>query len=210
MRVFGQALAKLSDEELLARLLGGDAAAFETLYERRQSGVYRFALRMSGSTELAEDVVQDVFLELMRDGHQFDAARGTVAGYLFGMAHHRVLRRLQRERSFVVLTAEADNEDDLAEARFITYADPLVELARAEMSEAVRQAILALPAHYREVVVLCNLQELSYEQAAEALGCPIGTVRSRLNRARGMLVEKLRGLKPAHLATAAAALRCEI
>ena len=92
MRVFGQALAKLSDEELLARLLGGDAAAFETLYERRQSGVYRFALRMSGSTELAEDVVQDVFLELMRDGHQFDAARGTVAGYLFGMAHHRVPR----------------------------------------------------------------------------------------------------------------------
>jgi RNA polymerase sigma-70 factor (ECF subfamily) len=60
------------------------------------------------------------------------------------------------------------------------------------MIDAVRQAILALPAHYREVVVLCSLHEMNYEQAAEAIGCPVGTVRSRLHRARAMLIDKLR------------------
>ncbi len=208
--VLGHPLAKLSDEALLARLLTGDAAAFELLYDRRQGGVYRFALRMSGSAELAEDVVQDVFIALMRAGQQFDAARGTVAGYLFGMARHRVLRRLQRERSFVALTAENDEEDAPLSERFVIQDDPLLELARAEMTEAVRQAVLALPAHYREVVVLCNLQEMSYEQAAEVIGCPIGTVRSRLNRARAMLVEKLRGLGRHCAVSESAALRCEV
>ncbi|HMV50476.1 MAG TPA: sigma factor, partial [Blastocatellia bacterium] len=93
-----------SDEELLRRMLAGDADAadaFEQLYDRRQAGIYQYALRMSGSHALAEDVTQDVFMELMRDAYLFDPTRGTVAGYLFGMSRHRVLRRLQRERTFV-------------------------------------------------------------------------------------------------------------
>ena len=182
-----------TDEELLRRMLAGDGEAFEKLYDRRQSGVYRFALRMSGSPQLAEDVTQDVFIALMRDGHQFDPARGTVAGYLYGMARHRVLRRLERERSFVSLTEE-EEETPLGE-RFVAGDDPLVEYAQQELAETVRQAVLALPPHYREVVVLCNLQELNYEQAAEVIGCPVGTIRSRLNRARALLVEKLRALQ---------------
>ena len=181
-----------TDEELLRRMLAGDGEAFEKLYDRRQGGVYRFALRMSGSPALAEDVTQDVFIALMRDGHQFDPARGTMAGYLYGMARHRVLRRLERERSFVSLTEE--EETPLGE-RFVADDDPLVEYAQQELAETVRQAVLALPAHYREVVVLCNLQELNYEQAAEVIGCPVGTIRSRLNRARALLVEKLRALQ---------------
>ena len=68
-----------NDEELLRRMMAGDADAFEQLYDRRQSGIYQFALRMSGSPALAEDVTQDVFIELMRDGHQFDPKRGTVS-----------------------------------------------------------------------------------------------------------------------------------
>jgi RNA polymerase sigma-70 factor, ECF subfamily len=182
-----------SDEELLRRMLAGDADAFEMLYDRRQGGVYRYALRMSGSAAIAEDVTQDVFMALMRDGHQFDSSRGTVAGYLFGMARHRVLRRLERDRRFVSI--EEEEEETPVDERWIAEADPLRELARSEMIEAVREAILALPPHYREVVVLCNLHEMSYEGAAEAIGCPVGTVRSRLNRARAMLVEKLRALQ---------------
>jgi len=78
--------------------------------------------------------------------------------------------------------------------------DPLVELARREGLDALRRAVLALPRRYREVVVLCDLEEVDYADAAEALGCPIGTVRSRLHRARALLLDKLkqdRNAKPA-------------
>jgi RNA polymerase sigma-70 factor (ECF subfamily) len=180
-----------TDEELLRRMLAGEIGAFESLYDRRQGNVYRFALRMSGSPSLAEDVTQDVFIALLRNEMQFDPARGTVTGYLLGMARHRVLRRLERERAFVSL-AEGEGDDQVVpNERMIAHDDPLVELARADVIDAVRQAILALPVHYREVVVLCNLDEMSYEQAASVIGCPVGTVRSRLSRARALLVEKL-------------------
>lgn len=174
-------------------MLAGDALAFETLYERRQGAVYRYALRMSGSHTLAEDVTQDVFIALVRDGGQFDAARGSLAGYLYGMARHRVLRRLEKERTLVPLVDEMEEMDAPEDEGLIVRSDLLEGLSRAETIETVRQAILALPAHYREVVVLCHLQEMNYAQAAEVIGCAIGTVRSRLHRARAILIEKLRG-----------------
>src|SRR6185503_13080621 len=87
-----------------------------------------------------------------------------------------------------------EDVDALAPVSVIADADPLADLTRNEMVETVRAAVLALPAHYREVVVLCDLHEMSYLEAAEVLGCAIGTVRSRLHRARAILVEKLRVL----------------
>jgi RNA polymerase sigma-70 factor, ECF subfamily len=190
-----KALANPSDDELLRLMMAGDAEAFEALYERRQAGVYRFALRMSGSQSLAEDVTHDVFIALMRDGWQYDATRGSVSAYLYGMARNRVLRRLERDRSFVSMADEYEDEDVTMSEKFITREDPLAEFTRNEIIDSVRQAILALPAHYREVVVLCNLQEMSYEEAASVIGCAVGTVRSRLHRARAMLIEKLQTTK---------------
>lgn len=184
-----------SEAELLRLMLAGDAAAFATLYDRCQGGVYRFALRMSDSEAMAQDVTHDVFLALMRDGAQFDPARGTLAAYLYGIARHKVLQLLKRERSFVSMDEDAEDSpwDEVA----VAQEDPLGELSRHETIEAVRQAIQALPAHYREVVLLCNLHELNYEEAAGIIGCAVGTVRSRLHRARGLLLEKLRGLSEA-------------
>jgi RNA polymerase sigma-70 factor (ECF subfamily) len=192
-----KALANPGDDELLRLMLAGDADAFETLYERRQAGVYRFALRMSGSESVAEDVTQDVFIALMRDGWQYDVTRGSVSAYLYGMARNRVLRRLERDRSFVSMGDELEDDDTAMNEQFITREDPLAEFTRNEVIDSVRQAILALPAHYREVVVLCNLQEMSYEEAASVIGCAVGTVRSRLHRARAMLIEKLQAPKEA-------------
>jgi RNA polymerase sigma-70 factor (ECF subfamily) len=187
-----EALATTNDETLLRLMMAGDGDAFAALYDRRQGGVYRFALRMSGSHAVAEDVTQDVFVALMRDGSGYDSSRGSVAAYLYGMARNRVLKRLARDRSFVSLSNEATDEAAAGDQRFVTGDDPLDELTRNETIEAVRQAILALPPHYREVVVLCNMQEMNYEQAAAIIGCPVGTVRSRLHRARAMLIDKLR------------------
>ena len=190
-----QASQQQTDEELLRRTREGDADAFALLYRRRQAGVYRFALQMCGSRAAAEDVVQEVFMALMREAGRFDPARGTLAAYLYGIARKQVLRRLEKERPFVALAEESGEACARATVAHLPAAhDPLGELARRELVAAVRQAVLTLPAHYREVVVLCELHELSYAEAAQALDCAVGTVRSRLHRARSLLLERLHAL----------------
>jgi len=180
-----------SDEQLLHLMMNGDEEAFVVLYQRRQGGVYRFALHMSGSETTAEDVTQEVFLALLRSARNFDPGKGALVSFLYGIARNQVLRRLERDRPFLSL---ADRESDEVEvmAQDYTTRDPLNDLTRTELIEGVRQAILTLPQHYREVVVLCELHELSYSETAEVLGCAIGTVRSRLHRARALLVDRLR------------------
>ena len=177
------------DAELLQQMMAGNEGAFIVLYRRWQASLYRFALRMCGSEALAEDVTQEVFMILMREGGRYDAAKGSLSAYLYGIARFQVLRKMQRERTMVSMD---DDESEVTEEMMATSFDPLLDLSRAETVQSVRAAIGVLPAHYREVVVLCDLHELSYADAAQVLGCAIGTVRSRLHRARGLLVEKLR------------------
>ncbi len=184
-----------SDDELLRLLRAGDENAFTTLYRRRHGGLYRFALQMSGSEALAEDVTQEVFMVLIREADHYDASRGTLQAYLYGIARNQVLRRLERDRPFVQIVDEAEETERGASERFVADGDPLGDLMRNEMIESVRQAVLALPSHYREVVVLCDLHEMSYLEAAAALSCAVGTVRSRLHRARSLLIERLRATK---------------
>ena len=177
-----------TDDELLLRLRKGDEQAFTALYRRRQGAIYRFALHMSGSSAVAEDIVQEAFLALLREECGFDPERGTLSGYLFGIARKLVLRNLERGRSNVPLQAETD---EAAPRELAVIDDPLAGLTRHETIEALRRAVQALPRRYREVVVLCDLEEMDYADAAVVLGCPIGTVRSRMHRARALLLEKL-------------------
>ena len=182
--------SELGDSELLRLMLAGDEEALSVLYRRRQGGIYRFALQMSGSKSIAEDVTQEVFLFLMREGHVFDASKGAVSAFLFGVARNHVLRRLRTEHLLAPLGEDSD--DDAAFLQSSSDMCPLEDLTRAETIESVRKAVLSLPAKYREVVVLCELQDVSYGDTAEILGCAIGTVRSRLHRARALLLAKLR------------------
>jgi RNA polymerase sigma-70 factor (ECF subfamily) len=180
-----------SDSELLQSMLAGDEEALAALYQRRQKSIYQFALQMCGSSPLAEDVTQEVFMVLMREGHTFDPARGSLSAFLIGVARNQVLRRLRRERFYVAV--EEDSEDGAKpNEAYSTPEDPLDDLSRTETIESLRRTVLALPEKYREVVVLCDLQELSYAETAEILGCAVGTVRSRLHRGRALLIEKLR------------------
>jgi RNA polymerase sigma-70 factor, ECF subfamily len=173
-----------TDAALLEQALTGAEDAFTALYRRRQGGVYRFALQMTGSTAIAEDVTQEAFLALLLHGTRYNEARGTVTSFLYGIARNLVMRRLDRRASVdVEITEECAGPEDLLE-----------DLTRRESIEQVRQAVLSLPPVFREVVVLCDLQDSSYEDAAEALECPVGTVRSRLSRGRAMLARKLRGV----------------
>lgn len=171
-------------------MLGGDEEAFAMLYRRRQGGIYRFALQMSGSPALSEDVTQEVFMILMRDGIRYDPARGSLGSFLFGVARNLVRQRLGREQFYVSMDEETAGAT-VADG-FLADDSPLDDLSRGETIESVRRAVLSLPPRYREVIVLCELQELSYADAASVLDCAIGTVRSRLHRARAILIEKLR------------------
>jgi len=183
-------LANLADDELLRLARSGAEDAFTTLYQRRQAAVYRFALQMSGNFSIAEEVTQDVFMMLLRDGSSYDVSRGTLASYLYGIARRLVWRRMAQSRSHIPLAVVEGDEGRTPEQ---LVALPLVErdLARDESVRALRRTILGLPAGYREAVVLCDLHEMSYAEAANVLGCAIGTVRSRLHRARALLAERL-------------------
>ena len=183
-----------SDADLLRLMMAGDANAFTLLYRRRQANVFRFALQMCGSRAIAEDVTQEVFIVLMREADRYDPSRGSLAAYLYGIARNYVLRRLEQDRMFVQFS-DSPEEEEQTTGTMIDRSDPLDDLTRNEMVEELRQSILSMPPRYREVVVLCDLHELSYVDAAAVIGCAVGTVRSRLHRARALLIEKLRAAR---------------
>lgn len=194
------------DSELLRSMLTGDEEALVLLYRRRQAGIYRFAYQMSGSPTLAEDVTQEVFLFLMRDGNLFDPNRGSLSSFLLGVTRNYVLRRLRGEHFLTSLSDDADAQ--APDEPIANELSPLDDLTRTESIELVRKAVLSLPERYREVVVLCELQEMSYGEAAEVLDCAIGTVRSRLHRARALLLNKLRPVRAEPSASTVNSARC--
>ncbi len=171
-----------TDRDLIRRMKAGSEDAFGSLYERWSPSVYRFALHMSGDQHIAEEVTQDTFMTFVRRPSVFDETRGSLSSWLLGIA-----RNLTR-RALGAWPAGESLDDSPGVAG---PADVLNDLTRRETIDAVRQAVVSLPPAYREVVVLCDLQEMDYRDAASVLGCPVGTVRSRLHRARTMLLAKL-------------------
>ena len=179
-----------TDPELLDRIAGGDRDALAIIFRRHHATVYRFSRQMLGSAEAAEDVTQDVFVALAKNAGRYNPAAGTLSTYLYGIARNLVLQRNKRRRTRAEVNIDAVASDN--EAAFATSTDPTEGLSRAQAARELREAILRLPVHYREVVVLCELNGLPYEEAAHIAGCPVGTVRSRLSRARQMLIERCR------------------
>jgi RNA polymerase sigma-70 factor (ECF subfamily) len=184
-------VTEIRDEQLLRMMQLGDEDAFTMLYRRRQGAVYRFVLEMSGSASLAEDVTQEVFMALIRDNLGYDPSRGSLAAYLLGMARHHALRLIKRDRTYVSISPARDGSWDSGDLAPLSPDNPHSEMSRRESIHLVQQAILSLPEHYREAVVVCDLNEMSYEDAASVLGCSVGTVRSRLHRGRALLIQKL-------------------
>jgi len=182
------------DDVLLKRSAKGDERAFADLYHRHQGALFRFAMRMTGSSWAAEEIVQDVFMMLVRDPKKYDASRGTLGAFLYGVARNRILKHLERTpRNFSLDDPEGgvpeshpQLHDDMTPARWTEI---------RERRESVRAAVLDLPPEFREAVVLCELEEMSYEEAAHALECPVGTIRSRLHRGRALLLAKLEMLR---------------
>jgi len=186
-------LTKLSDSELLRLSLAGDQSAFVALYERLKGPIFRYAFYMTNSKAAAEEITQEVFFTLIKVGSRYKKARGDVAAFAFGIARNLVKRVRRREQAYEQLP-EQDALDRLSGNS--TLPETLTgEFVKSERLQRVRSAIVSLPDHYRQVIVVCDLCELSYEEAAARLGCAVGTVRSRLSRARSLLAEKLKSPK---------------
>ena len=179
----------LTDEELLEKAATGDEPAFTRLYRRRQGPIYRFVLQLTGSRALAEELTQEVFLIMIQRTSDFDPSRGTLKSYLYGVARNLVLRcRWEGQR-----WDRIEGVDEVTPGSQLEQPDPLSELQRSETVRMVQRAVLALPRPYREAVILCDLHELSYAEAATILDCSVGTIRSRLHRGRALLVDRIPG-----------------
>ncbi len=183
----------VDDNDLIALARQGDADAFSRLFARHQRAVFRYAAHMCGR-EHGDDIVQETFLAVLRQTSRRDAPRGPVGAYLLGIARHLVLKRLGA-RYDARETATLD--ESLERAPAIEGPTVLDLMARDQVIGAVRAAVDALRPHFREAIVLCELEELDYAAAAAVLACPIGTVRSRLHRARAALSTSLASLAPA-------------
>ena len=183
---------RVHDDQLLARIAAADAAAFAELFRRCHQAVFRFALHMTGSAATADDVVQDVFVIVMRDAARYQAGRAAAVAWLCGIARNCVRQRMDADHRLTALDFDDGSEPASAPGGSL---DPLAGLLRDEQIETLRRAVRALPLPYRETLVLCDLQELSYDDAAAALDCPVGTVRSRLHRARAMLSTRLEAMR---------------
>jgi len=184
------------DEELLKRSAKGDEEAFTVLYRRHVDVLYRFAFRMTGSTWGAEEIIQDVFMTLVREPSKYDAERGTLPAFLFGITRNKIMKyheRLPREISLVERQEDGSGGGLTLQDSFT----PAMWAEQRERLEKVRAAVMELPIEFRETVVLCELEEMTYDQAARMLDCPIGTIRSRLHRGRALLLAKLEMLRDA-------------
>ena len=178
----------MTESELLARIDQGDELCFLELYNRWQPTVFRFAWQMTGSTPLAEEITQDVFLLLIRKQAEFRPERGNFSSFIYGVARNLSFRALRKNHRYHgILSIFSSQPIQQAWTR-----NPLTDLSEEETTTALRRCILSLPSRYREVVVLCDLHELSYGEAAAITKTAIGTVRSRLHRARELLAQKMR------------------
>jgi RNA polymerase sigma-70 factor (ECF subfamily) len=182
------------DDVLLRRAAKGDEEAFTFIYRRHQGPLFRFALRMTGSTWGAEEIVQDTFMTLLREPKKYDAERGSLGGYLYGIARNRVMKYLERLPREVSLEEKSEDGAGPGVVLQDTFTPAMWAEKRQRMHQ-VRAAVLELPAEFRETVVLCELEELSYDEAAQLIGCPVGTIRSRLHRGRALLLAKLEMLR---------------
>ena len=174
---------------LVARMKSGDEDAFTQLYRRHRDAVFRLALLYSGGAAQAADVTQEAFMHFIAHPGQYDATRGTLAAWLCGIA-----RNLARKAAGI--REDATDPESLADDTaplegHIDRDTPLERVLRSEAAEQVRRAVASLAPHYRDVLILCELSGLSYAEAAQVCGIDIGTVRSRLSRARARLAQSL-------------------
>jgi RNA polymerase sigma-70 factor (ECF subfamily) len=172
----GQDLRSLADEDVMQLVRGGDARAFEVIYERHSAAAFSLAYRMMGTRAGAEDVTQDAFLSMWRSGARYDRARGSVRTWVLGIVHHRAIDALRRATVHDRRRAGDEGIEERFEARERTD----VEAARREEAGTVRTALGSLPADQCQVIELAYFGGFTHTEIAEMLDAPVGTIKGRM------------------------------
>jgi RNA polymerase sigma-70 factor (ECF subfamily) len=181
----------LTDVEILADVAGGDIDAYGKIVNRYRGRLYNFVFRFVGERETAEDIVQETFLRAFRKRKEYRAI-ANFSTWLFTIAGNLAKSELRRRKRWRLFSVHKDDENDtgidLPDESF--RPDTVTESSIADVQ--IQQAILSLPENYRQVVLLRDVEGLSYQEIAEISKCPVGTVKSRVNRARLKLQQKLK------------------
>lgn len=175
----------MTDELLLAEAANGDSNAFQTLYERYRDPIFRFAYRLLGSADAAEDVAHDCFLSLMQDPGRFDPRRASLRTYIYAAARNLAAKRYHssgREAGLDELGIEPESGDRHS---------PMTNVLEGELAAEVERAVASLPPLQREALVLFEYEELSLAEIATVVGADSNTVKARLFRAREKLRNRL-------------------
>jgi RNA polymerase sigma-70 factor (ECF subfamily) len=182
-------LQELDDGHLVRAHLDGDALAFGVLVDRYQTRLLNFVNRTIGDRERAEDLVQEAFVRVHRHLHRFDQTK-KFSTWIYTIASNLAKNELRnRSRSPLVFFQQAGRGDGAeVDRRPVEFEDPAArpddEFQRRHLREAVERCVARLPVHHRQVFVLRELEGRSYQEIAEVTGTNLGTVKSRLNRAR--------------------------
>lgn len=188
----------LADGELARRCRSGDENAWVTLVDRYQRRIWYVAYQFTGRSDEAEELTQEIFLHLLHALDNFDSA-GSLQAWIQRVARNYAIdhyRRRRRERSLVVDGDEFDNAVLFTQDRDEST-DPHHFLEQRDLSKWLRSAIDKLPVELAQAVLLRDLQEMTYEEMADALNIPLGTVKSRINRGRVELAKRLKRQKRA-------------
>jgi RNA polymerase sigma-70 factor (ECF subfamily) len=180
------------EEALIRRIQSGDDAAFDRLVELCSGRVYSLAFRMMGNADDAQDVAQEVFVRVYQAIPRFrcDATFSTWLYRIVVNACHDEAARRKRRPQTMSDAAPDDESPDMLDT-LVADGEPEDLYLRHERQQALQQALLELPENFRAVVILHDVQGLSYDEMAEVLHTGLGTIKSRLNRARNMLREKI-------------------
>jgi RNA polymerase sigma factor (sigma-70 family) len=183
------------DLELIKRCLGGENAAWEALLRTHTSKVYNLCYRFTGNTSQAEDLTQEVFIKIYQTLKSFDPSQGSFTTWLNRIARNHLVdhyRRTKRDR----ITDSIEDKGEKVEEKPAAGFDPQSAVESRERRELLQAALAMLSPEMREAVILRDLQELDYQEIAQVLGTPEGTVKSRINRGRLELARVIKRMKP--------------
>ena len=189
----GMSLAALADEDLMQLVRRGDTAAFEVVYERHATAAFSLAYRMTGARNVAEDGVQEAFLNLWRAGARYDRTRGSVRTWVLGIVHNRAIDALRR----AMVHDRRRASDEGIEERLESGERTDVEAARRDEAREVRSALRALPAEQSRVIELAYFGGFSQSEIAAMLDTPIGTVKGRMRLGLRKMRGELNGIAEA-------------
>ncbi len=181
------------DVELISRAKAGEEKAFRAILVKYQRSVYSICMRMVQDRELAADLAQDAFLKVFRMLDRYDPTYA-FSSWLFKITSNLCIDHLRKRRveTYPMDAPVGGDEGEFARQYEAPDPTPETQLIRKEQMTALKKAIETLPPHYRIIILLRHQEDLSYEQIAETLDVPLGTVKARIHRAREMLKEKLR------------------